>query len=108
MIETQVAQLASSCPNVNTGKLPRQPEVTPKEVVSAVTMRGGKTMQEPPLPQDAGKQRKTITAGHTEVEDEVQQEAVEYNTSATQEDPVEPLELHGTITAQLPYRFQSG
>ena len=42
MIETQVAQLASSCPNVNAGKLPGQPEVPPKENVSAVTTRGGK------------------------------------------------------------------
>ena len=70
MIETQVAQLASSCPNVNTGKLPRQPEVPPKENVSSVTTRGGKTMQEPPFPMDAGKQWKTVTASHTEVEDE--------------------------------------
>ena len=56
MIETQVAQLAASCPNANTGKLPGQPEVPSKENVSAVTTRGGKTMQEPPFPQDAGKQ----------------------------------------------------
>ena len=55
MIETQVAQLASSCPNVNAGKLPGQPEVSPKENVSAVTTRGGKTTQEPPFPKDAGK-----------------------------------------------------
>ena len=41
MIETQVAQLASSCPNANTGKLPGQPEVSPKENVSAVSTRGG-------------------------------------------------------------------
>ena len=41
MIETQVAQLASSCPNANTGKLPGQPEVSPKENVSAVFTRGG-------------------------------------------------------------------
>ena len=88
MIESQVAQLASSCPNVNTGKLPVQTEVTSKENISAVTTRGDKTTQEPPFPQDAGKQRKTITASHTEVEDEVQEEAVESNTSATQEDPV--------------------
>ena len=37
----QVAQLASSCPNANTGKLPGQPEVSPKENVSAVSTRGG-------------------------------------------------------------------
>ena len=90
MIETQVAQLASSCPNANTGKLPGQPEVTPKENVSTVTTRGGKTMRERLFPQEAGNQWKTVTASHTEVEDEVQEEAVESNTSATQEDPAEP------------------
>ena len=36
MIETQVAQLASSCPNANTGKLPGQPEVPSKENISVV------------------------------------------------------------------------
>ena len=45
MIETQVAQLASSCPNTNAGKLPGQPEVPSKENVSAVTMRGDKSTQ---------------------------------------------------------------
>ena len=68
MIETQVALLASSCPNINAGKLPGQPEAPPKENVSAVTTRGGRTTQEPPFPQDAGKQRKTVTASHTKVE----------------------------------------
>ena len=55
MIETHVAQLASSCPNINAGKLPGQLEVPPKENVSAVTTRGGKTTQEPPFPKDAVK-----------------------------------------------------
>jgi len=55
MIETQVAQLASSCPNVNAGKLPGQPKVTSKENVTTVTTRGGKTTQEPPFPKDAEK-----------------------------------------------------
>jgi len=32
MIETQVAQLASSCPNNNSGKLPGQPEVSPESI----------------------------------------------------------------------------
>ena len=68
MIETQVAQLASSCPNTNVGKLPGQPEVTSKQNVSAVTTRGGKSTQEPPFPKDAGKQRKTVTASDTDVE----------------------------------------
>ena len=55
IIETQVAQLASSCPNANAGKLPGQPEVPSKENVSAVTTHGGKTTQDPPFPKDAGK-----------------------------------------------------
>ena len=40
MTKTQAAQLASSCPNANTGELPGQPEVTPKGNVSAVTTHG--------------------------------------------------------------------
>ena len=108
MIETQVAQLASSCPNANTGKRHGKPEVPSKENVNAVTTRGGKTMQEPPFPKDAGKQRKTVTASSTDIEDEEQEEADDSNTPATQEDPMEPQELHGTITTQLPYRFHSG
>ena len=55
MIETQIAQLASSCPNANAGKLPGQPEVPSKENVSAVTTRGAKSTQEPPFPKDAEK-----------------------------------------------------
>jgi hypothetical protein len=37
VVETQVAQWASSCPNQNTGKLLGQPEVNQKESVNAVT-----------------------------------------------------------------------
>ena len=50
MIETQVAQLASYCPNANTGKLPGQPEVPSKENVNAVTTHGGKSTREPLFP----------------------------------------------------------
>jgi hypothetical protein len=35
-------------------KLPGQPEVTPKENISAVSTRGGKSTWEPPFPHDAG------------------------------------------------------
>ena len=90
MMETQVAQLSSSCSNVNTGKLPGQPKVTLKENVSVVTTHGGKSKRVPPLPQDAGTQWKTITASNTKVEDEGQEEADDSNTPATKEDPVEP------------------
>ena len=90
MIETQVAQLASACPNVNIGKLPGQPEVPLKENVSAVTTRTRKSMQKPSVRQDAGTRRNTVTASHTEAEDEEQEEAVESNTSATREDTMEP------------------
>ena len=39
LIETKVTQLASSCLNHDTGKLSGQPEVIPKESVSAVAVR---------------------------------------------------------------------
>ena len=90
MIETQVAQLASSCPNANTGKLPGQPEVPSKDNVNVVTTRGGKSTQEPPLPQDAGTRRKAVSTSHADAEEEEQEEAVDSNTIAAQEDPVEP------------------
>ena len=110
MTETQVAQLASSCPNVNAGKLPGQPEVPSKENVCVVTTRGGKTTQEPPFPKDAGKQRKTITSSSTEVEDKEQEEAVDSNTPATQEDPVEPSrtsrDYHDTTALLFPERIR--
>jgi hypothetical protein len=70
MIETQVAQLASSCPNNNLGELPRQPEVSPKKNVSAVTTPTGKSTQEPPYPKDVGSRQKIITASNTSAEDE--------------------------------------
>jgi hypothetical protein len=83
MIETQIAQLASSCPNHNSGKLPGQPEVNPKESVNAVTTRTGKSMQDPPYLQDAGTRWKTVTTRNADAEDEVQEEAGESNTTAT-------------------------
>ena len=150
LLETKVTQLASSCLNHDTGKLSGQPEVTPKESMSAVAVRARQSAQKPHLLQDAGKpfclnhdagklsgqsevtpkenmsavavqarqstqkpallqdastQWRTVTARNTDAEDGVLEEAEESNTIATQEDPVEPLELHGTITIQLPYRF---
>ena len=53
LIETKVTQLASSCLNHDTGKLSRQPEVTPKEIVSAVAVRARQSAQKPHLLQDA-------------------------------------------------------
>ena len=40
-------------------------------------------MQEPPFPKDAGKQRKTVTASSTDIEDEEEEEPVDSNTPAT-------------------------
>ena len=81
-----------------------------KENVSAVTTRGGKTTQEPPFPKDAGKQRKTVTASSTKVEDEEQEEAIDSNTPATQKDPVEPLrtsrDYHDTTALPFPERIR--
>ena len=70
MIETQVAQLASSCPNNNSGKFPGQPEVPSKESVSAVTTWTGKSTQEPPYPKDAGSRQKAVPARNTSATDE--------------------------------------
>ena len=80
MIKTQVAKLASSCPNNNSRKLPGQPEVSPKENVSAVTTWTGKSMQEPPYPKDAGSRREAIPASNTSAEDEDQEEAKDSKT----------------------------
>jgi hypothetical protein len=105
MIETQVAQLASSCPNHNSGKLLGQPEVNPKESVNAVTTWTGKSTQDPPHPQDAGTRWKTVTTRDAKAEDEVQEEAEESNTTATQgeteEVPRGSLEYHDTTA--LPF-----
>jgi hypothetical protein len=89
MIETQIAQLASCCPNNNSGKLPGQPKVSPKENVSAVTTQTGKSTQEPPYPKDVGSRRKTVTASNTFAEDKNQEEAEESNTTAAQQATVE-------------------
>src|SRR6185503_18760697 len=90
MIETQVAQLVSSCPNNNSGKLPGQPEVPPKESVSAVTTRTGKSMQEPRYTKDAGSRQKVVPASNTSAAGEDQEEAEESNTTTPQEETVEP------------------
>ena len=89
MIETQVAQLAASCPNANTGKLSGQPEVPSKENVNALTTHGGKSTREPPFPQDAGTRRKAVSASHADAKKEEQEEPVDSDTIAAQEDPVE-------------------
>ena len=54
LIEIKVTQLASSCLNHDTGKLFGQPEVNPKENVSAVAVRARQSAQKPHLPQDVG------------------------------------------------------
>ena len=50
LIETKVTQLASSYLNHDTEKLSGQPEVTPKERVSAVAVRARQSAQKPHLP----------------------------------------------------------
>ena len=110
MIETQVPQLASSCPNNNSGKLPGQPKVSPKENVSAVITRTGKSMQEPPYPKDAGSLQKAVPASNTSISDEDQEEAEESNTTAAQEETVEPprtsQEFHDTTALPFPERIR--
>ena len=108
MIETQVAQLASSCPNINAGKLPRQPEVPSKENVSAVTTRSGKFTQEPSVPLDAGTRRKTVTASHTEAQDEDRRRPSTPTLLQPRKTSWNSLELHDSITIQLSYCFRNG
>jgi hypothetical protein len=63
-------------------------------------MQTTKSMQEPPFPQDTGTRRKTITARDADAEDEVQEEAEESDTTATQgeteEVPRASREYHDT------------
>ena len=83
MIETKVTQLASSCRNHNTGELPEQPGVNPKESVNAVAVWARQSAQTPHLLQDVGTHRKTVIARNTDAEDGVLEEAEESNTIAT-------------------------
>ena len=110
MIETQVAQLTSSCPNNNSGKLPGQPEVSPKENVSAATMQTGKSTHEPPYPKDVGFRRKAVPANNTSAGDEDQEEAEESNTTAAQGETMEPRrtsrEFHDTTALPFPKRIR--
>ena len=110
MIEIQVAQLASSCPNNNLGKLLGQPKVPPKESVSAVTTRTGKSTQEPPYPKDAGSRRKAVPASNTSTTDKDLEEAEKSNTTAAQEETVEPprtsLEFHDTTALPFPEQLR--
>ena len=55
-----------------------------------MTTRGGKSTWEPPFPQDTGTRRKAVSASHADAEEEEQEEAIDTNTIAAQEDPVEP------------------
>ena len=79
--------------------------MNPKESVNAVAVRARQSTQRPHLLQDVGTRWETVTARNTDAEDGVLEEAEESNNIATQEDTVEPLELHGTITIQPPYHF---
>ena len=55
MIETQLAQIATTIPTDSNGKIPAQSENS-RENVKAVTTRGGKTTRDPPNPnQSTGK-----------------------------------------------------
>jgi hypothetical protein len=60
MIETKLAQIATSIPVNNKGKILRQPENSLKKV-NAMTMRGGKSTRDPPNPNN--KTRKTRATG---------------------------------------------
>jgi hypothetical protein len=57
MVETQLAQIATTIPVDCNGKIPAQPKNS-HENVKAVTTRGGKTTRDPPIPnQSTGKEK---------------------------------------------------
>jgi hypothetical protein len=80
--------------------------VNPKESVNVVTMRTGKSTQDPPHLQGIGTQRKVITARDAEAKDEVLEEAEESNTTATQgeieEVPRASQDYHDTTALPFP------
>ena len=76
-LENQMSQLATTVgklENQNSGRLPSQPEVNPKQNVSAITLRSGKELKEPV-------KRGTKFAGEDDIEKEM--ELPPANTSAT-------------------------
>ena len=76
-LENQMSQLATTMgklENQNSGRLPSQPEVNPKQNVSAITLRSGKELKEPV-------KRGTKFAGEDDIEKEM--ELPPANTSAT-------------------------
>ena len=108
MIETQVAQLASSCPNANMGKLPGQPEVPSKENVNAVTTRGGKSTREPPFDRMQEPSGKPHPPAMPMLKKKSRRRLSTPTPLQPRKTPQNPLELHGITTIQLPYRFRNG
>jgi len=104
MIETQVAQLASSCPNNNSGKLPGQPEVPPKESVSAVTTRTGKNHHILKM-QDLG--GKLYPPAIPLLQTKIRRRQKSPTQLLPRRKPWNPLELHGSFMTLLPYHFRN-
>jgi hypothetical protein len=76
--------------------------------VNAVTTRTGKSMQDPPYPQDAGTRWKTVTTKDTDAKDECKEEAEEPNTTANHEEIEEVPRASKSTTIQPPYYFRNG
>lgn len=55
IIEIQLAQIATSLPASDSGKIPSQPEN-----VNVVTTRGGNTSRDPPYPNNVGERREEV------------------------------------------------
>ena len=105
MIETQVAQLASSCPNTNTGKLPGQPEVPSKENVNAVTTGHGMSTREPPSHRMQELGKKPYPPAVPMLKKKSRRRPSTPTQLQPRKTPWNPLELHGNVTIQPPYRF---
>ncbi|WVZ83860.1 hypothetical protein U9M48_030956 [Paspalum notatum var. saurae] len=96
MLETQIAQLAATIPSPTSGKLSGQPEPPPKEHINAVTIWGGRSTQDPPLPRNAGKEKEKPAEPEEEVAEEPQP-VKEAPKSA-------PHEFYDTIVLPFPQR----
>ena len=74
MIETQLAQIATTIPTDSNGKIPAQPKNS-HENVKAVTTRGGKTTRDPSNPNhSAGKAKQCQEVEASTIEKEKEQE----------------------------------
>ncbi|XP_039834701.1 uncharacterized protein LOC120695549 [Panicum virgatum] len=86
-------------PNPNTGKLPGQAEPPVKEHINAITTKGGRSTQDPPHPNDAGKQQEKTPGGS-----EAQKESGEQVPPREETPRLSPHDFYDTMVHPFPQR----